>query len=448
MFAYIIRRILYVVPIGLGVTVLVFALVHIAPGDPISAIVPPDAPEEMVQELRKAYGFDRPLPIQYATWLGRVLIGDLGRSVARGREVVDELTLAVPNTLILAVGGTLLGFTLGAFFGGVAGYFQGRWIDKLATATAITGVSVPHYWLGLVLAIIFSVEMNVLPSFGMGPGAFKKQMGIALLVGGRTDQGEPRKRRPVRRGTLIEGNLRYTLIAALDEALPKRMLGKCGLHEDFAAPHFAAGTTCDLHDGLRHTLIRAKIRAEQSLVRIDDTDQRELRKMMSLRQHLGPHKNICIARRRGRQCRMHCALALRAVAVDTHYRPVGKTLPEGIFKAFGTGAQRANLSCAFGTGLVEWSVGAAVMTAQLLFPGVYGHARVTAKALGDMSAARADQCRGKAAAIQIQQHLAVVAQVPFNGLDKRFAQAVIARRMIQVNEPNRRRFGLAGSFGQ
>jgi peptide/nickel transport system permease protein len=170
MFTYLIRRILYVVPIGFGVTVLVFALVHIAPGDPISAIVPPDAPEEMVQELRKAYGFDRPLPIQYATWLGRVLIGDLGVSVARGRAVVDELTLAVPNTLILAVGGTLLGFTLGAFFGGVAGYFQGRWIDKLATATAITGVSVPHYWLGLVLVIIFSVQMNVLPSFGMGPG--------------------------------------------------------------------------------------------------------------------------------------------------------------------------------------------------------------------------------------------------------------------------------------
>lgn len=170
MLTYLIRRILYVVPISFGVTLLVFALVHIAPGDPISAVVPPDAPQEVVQELRKAYGFDKPLPIQYATWLGRVLTGDLGVSVARGRKVVDELSLAVPNTLMLAVGGTLLGFTLGAFFGGVAGYFQGRWIDKLATATAITGVSVPHYWLGLVLVIIFSVEMNVLPSFGMGPG--------------------------------------------------------------------------------------------------------------------------------------------------------------------------------------------------------------------------------------------------------------------------------------
>ena len=170
MLDYIIRRVLYVIPIGLGVTVLVFALVHMSPGDPLSAVVPPDAPEEMVQELRKAYGFDKPLPIQYFTWLGRVLTGDLGVSVARGREVVDELRIAVPNTLLLAAGGTLLGFNLGAILGGIAGFFQGRWIDKLATTIAITGVSVPHYWLGLVLVIIFSVEMNVLPSIGMGPG--------------------------------------------------------------------------------------------------------------------------------------------------------------------------------------------------------------------------------------------------------------------------------------
>ena len=170
MLDYIIRRVLYVIPIGLGVTVLVFALVHMSPGDPLSAVVPPDAPEEMVQQLRKAYGFDKPLPIQYFTWLGRVLTGDLGVSVARGREVVDELRIAVPNTLLLAAGGTLLGFNLGAILGGIAGFFQGRWIDKLATTIAITGVSVPHYWLGLVLVIIFSVEMNVLPSIGMGPG--------------------------------------------------------------------------------------------------------------------------------------------------------------------------------------------------------------------------------------------------------------------------------------
>jgi peptide/nickel transport system permease protein len=78
MLTYLIRRVLYVIPICFGVTLLVFGLVHLAPGDPLSAVVPPDAPEEMVQELRVAYGFDKPLPIQYATWLGRVLMGDLG----------------------------------------------------------------------------------------------------------------------------------------------------------------------------------------------------------------------------------------------------------------------------------------------------------------------------------------------------------------------------------
>lgn len=170
MIAYIIRRFLYVVPIGFGVTVLVFALVHMAPGDPLSAVVPPDAPEEMVQDLKRAYGFDKPLPIQYLTWLGRILQGDLGVSVARGREVTAELGIAVPNTFMLAVGGTLLGFTLGALLGGVAGYAQGSWVDKLATGVAVSGVSVPHYWLGMVLVIVFSVELNVLPSIGMGPG--------------------------------------------------------------------------------------------------------------------------------------------------------------------------------------------------------------------------------------------------------------------------------------
>ena len=170
MTAYILRRILYVIPISLGVTVLIFALVHIAPGDPLNAVVAPDAPAETVEQLRKDYGFDKPLPIQYLMWLERAIIGDFGVSIATGRPVADALLRAIPNTLMLAVGASILGFFLGAFFGGLAGYFQGQWLDKLSTSIAITGISVPHYWLGIVLVIIFSVEMNVLPAMGMGPG--------------------------------------------------------------------------------------------------------------------------------------------------------------------------------------------------------------------------------------------------------------------------------------
>lgn len=170
MLNYVVRRVLYVVPIVFGVTVLVFLLVHLAPGDPLNAVVAPDAPAESVERLKAEYGFDKPLPIQYLYWVGNVLTGDLGTSVATGRPIAPQIGQAVVNTFILAIGATVLGFTLGALLGGIAGYFQGTWIDKLVTGLAVTGVSVPHYWLGIVLVIVFSVEFSMLPAMGMGPG--------------------------------------------------------------------------------------------------------------------------------------------------------------------------------------------------------------------------------------------------------------------------------------
>ena len=174
MFAYILRRIVYVIPIALGVTIIIFGLVHIAPGDPLNAVVPPDAPQETVELLIKAYGFDKPIPIQYGIWLGRAIEGDFGISFATGRPVAEAIASGVVNTLVLAVGAILIGMTLGCLIGALAGYFQGSWIDKLSTGFAIAGVSVPHYWLGLVLVIVFSVEMNVLPAMGMGPGGSRE----------------------------------------------------------------------------------------------------------------------------------------------------------------------------------------------------------------------------------------------------------------------------------
>ncbi|MEM0907864.1 MAG: ABC transporter permease [Pseudomonadota bacterium] len=170
MLAYILRRILYVIPISLGVTVLAFALVHIAPGDPLNAVVGADAPAEVVEKLKKDYGFDQPLPLQYARWLGRALTGDLGLSVVNNQPVAETLARAVPNTLLLAATATLIGFIVGALLGGLAGYYQGTPIDKMATGFGVAGVSVPHYWLGIVLVIIFAVELRWLPATGIGPG--------------------------------------------------------------------------------------------------------------------------------------------------------------------------------------------------------------------------------------------------------------------------------------
>ncbi|MEZ5849875.1 MAG: ABC transporter permease [Hyphomicrobiaceae bacterium] len=169
MLSYIIRRLIYTVPIALGVTVFVFALIHLS-GDPLGAIVAPDADAATVEKLRKDYGFDKPLPVQYGIWLGKALQGDLGRSIVNSRPVLESLLAAVPNTLILAVSATLLGFTVGCLLGGLAGYYQGGVVDKLTTGFGIAGVSIPHYWLGMVLVIIFGVELRWLPATGMGPG--------------------------------------------------------------------------------------------------------------------------------------------------------------------------------------------------------------------------------------------------------------------------------------
>jgi len=170
MLQFLIRRVLYTLPIMLGVALVCFALVHLAPGDPLVSILPPDASQQMQQDLRKLYGFDRSYPEQFASWVWRAMQGDLGTSIASRRPVSAEVLKAVGNTLRLAAMATLIGFIFGCLFGFVAGYFQNSWVDKTASFTAVLGVSVPHYWLGMVLVIIFSSILMWLPASGAGPG--------------------------------------------------------------------------------------------------------------------------------------------------------------------------------------------------------------------------------------------------------------------------------------
>ncbi len=171
MLAYLLRRLIYTLPIMLGVALVCFALVHLAPGDPLVSILPPDASVDLQNQLRTLYGFDRSLPEQFVSWIWRAVQGDLGTSIATSRPVAAEVLKAVGNTLRLAVLATLIGFILGCLFGFVAGYFQGSWVDKFASMLAVLGVSVPHYWLGMVLVIVFAVLLPWLPASGAGPGS-------------------------------------------------------------------------------------------------------------------------------------------------------------------------------------------------------------------------------------------------------------------------------------
>ncbi|RAP43240.1 ABC transporter permease [Rhodovulum viride] len=170
MFSYFLRRLILVLPVAFGVSVICFLLVQIAPGDPLTAIMPVDATAEEQAAMRAAYGLDRPLPVQYAIWVGNLAQGDMGRSIATGRPVAGEVFGAVQNSLLLAVSAAVIAFPIGIFLGFLAGYFRDTALDKAVTAVSIAGVSVPNYWLGIVLVIIFSVNLGWLPSMGAGPG--------------------------------------------------------------------------------------------------------------------------------------------------------------------------------------------------------------------------------------------------------------------------------------
>jgi peptide/nickel transport system permease protein len=168
MWAYAARRILYAVPIAIGVTVICFGLVFLAPGDPMVNLLPPDASPADAAYLRKLYGFDQPVPIQYAKWLLRAVTGDLGTSLQTGRPVITEVGRALSNTIVISLGAVLLAFSLAFVLGTLAGYYAGRPADRALTAVSVVGVSVPNYWLGMVLIIVFSVQLGVLPATGMG----------------------------------------------------------------------------------------------------------------------------------------------------------------------------------------------------------------------------------------------------------------------------------------
>lgn len=170
MFIYILKRLLYAVPIALSVTVVSFMLVYLAPGDPLNAIAPADAPADVIEALKSAYGLDKPVPVQYGLWLMKAVQGDLGTSIASGRAVTGEVMSAVKNTLLLAGIAALTGVLVGCILGALAGYRHGTWIDRVATALSVVGVSIPHYWLGLVLTIVFSIWLGWFPAMGAGPG--------------------------------------------------------------------------------------------------------------------------------------------------------------------------------------------------------------------------------------------------------------------------------------
>ena len=165
--AYIGRRFLMTVPVLFGLTIIVFFIMAMIPGDPALAILGSYATPENVAQVNQQLGLDKPLVQQYTTWLGNVLQGDFGRSYRQNREVLDIIGERFGATLILAGTALVLCSIFGMLIGIISAVRQYGWADKLLTLIVLIGISTPAFWLGLLLIMLFAVHLRWLPASGM-----------------------------------------------------------------------------------------------------------------------------------------------------------------------------------------------------------------------------------------------------------------------------------------
>jgi peptide/nickel transport system permease protein len=166
---FIIRRLLYAIPTLIGISIITFAIARLAPGDPIRLFTfgIRDFTEADYQQLLHRYGLDKPMPLQYIDWITNAVRGNFGESLIYHRESFTMLLERVPNTLVLAGAALLLQLVIGVPLGVVAAFKRGTWVDGAIRVFGVAGHAVPAFWLGLILIIVFAVQLRWLPSLGM-----------------------------------------------------------------------------------------------------------------------------------------------------------------------------------------------------------------------------------------------------------------------------------------
>jgi len=179
-FRFLVRRLALTLPVVLGVATLVFALIHLIPGDPAQAMLGETASEQDVQALRERLGLDRPLVEQYGAFLAGIARGDLGTSLRTNEPVATAILDRLPATLELAAAAMVVSIGVAIPLGIIAAVRRGTFVDHLATTLALTGISIPSFWLGPLLAIVFAVELGWLPVAGRGTAAHLVLPAISL----------------------------------------------------------------------------------------------------------------------------------------------------------------------------------------------------------------------------------------------------------------------------
>lgn len=183
MFKYILRRILIMIPVLIGLTIVVFLLVNVLPGDTARIIAGDYADEATVESIREAYGLNKPIPVQYIEYLQKLLKGDFGRSYHSRRMIAKEISNVFPKTIKLAIATEIVGVVMGIVLGMLAALRRGSVADRCVTAFGVLGLSIPQFWFALILQLLFAVTLKWLPPSGYGVGFDKYVILPALTLG-------------------------------------------------------------------------------------------------------------------------------------------------------------------------------------------------------------------------------------------------------------------------
>jgi len=184
LFAFIVRRLVLSIPTLIGVMIVVFLLLYVAPGDPVQDMVGERADAETIARLRRDLHLDEPLPKQFVLYAGGVLRGDLGKSYITQRPIIRDIRERFPKTLLLAGTAMFLASVIGITIGVLSSRNPGGWFDRLSLGFSYLGISFPVYWVGLILILIFAVKLRWLPPSGYG--GLKYLILPALALGSRS----------------------------------------------------------------------------------------------------------------------------------------------------------------------------------------------------------------------------------------------------------------------
>lgn len=235
--AYVAKRVLTTIPVLFILSVMVFSLIHLIPGDPAQVILGQDATPAALAALRAKLGLNENIFAQYWNWLGHVVVGNLGNSLLDGESVSHLIFQRLPVTLELAIGTFIIALLIAFPLGILAAVYRGRWLDGTALFTATIGISVPPFWLGILLLLLFTVKIHLFPSSGYVPIWQNPGRNLSVMILPMLSTG-------FREAAVLMRMLRSTILEVL--------------HEDYVRTAKAKGLSgwaIIVHHALRNALI-------------------------------------------------------------------------------------------------------------------------------------------------------------------------------------------------